>query len=128
MASSGMCNAGRIKHHLLHNVGRPESTILFVGYQGEGTLGRQILEGQQDVRIHGLMRRVKARVAQIYGFSGHADRSGLLKWIGALKVPPRQVFLCHGEEQVALNLAETIRQQFGFPVRVPEYMEVAELN
>lgn len=128
MASSGMCNAGRIKHHLRQNIGRRESTILFVGYQGEGTLGRQILSGQQDVRIHGELRRVKARIAQIYGFSGHADRSGLLKWIGALKSRPRRVYLTHGEEAVAINLAETLRTQFGLSVRVPEYGEVAELE
>ena len=128
MASSGMCNAGRIKHHLRQNIGRRESTILFVGYQGEGTLGRQILTGQEDVRIHGELRRVKARIAQIYGFSGHADRSALLRWIGALKTPPKRVFLTHGEEAVAVALAETLRQQFGFSVRVPEYGEVAELE
>jgi metallo-beta-lactamase family protein len=128
MSSSGMCNAGRIKHHLRQNIGRRESTILFVGYQGEGTLGRQILSGQEDVRIHGELRRVKARIAQIYGFSGHADRSALLRWIGALKAPPKRVFLTHGEEAVAVALAETLRQQFGFSVRVPEYGEVAELE
>jgi metallo-beta-lactamase family protein len=128
MASSGMCNAGRIKHHLRQNISRPESTILFVGYQSHGTLGRQILDGQRDVRIHGDMLRVKARVAQIYGFSGHADRTGLLKWLGNLRQPPRQVFLAHGEEEAAEDLATHIRDVMKWPVSVPEYQSVVELS
>jgi len=127
MASSGMCTAGRIKFHLRHNIERPESTILFVGYQGVGTLGRLILEKRQSVRIHGRMHRVLARVAQIHGFSGHADRTGLLRWLGHLERPPRQVFLTHGEEPSALNLAETIRSQLHGNVAVPQYQDVAEL-
>ena len=127
MASSGMCTAGRIKHHLRQNIVRPESTILFVGYQGVGTLGRQILEREPFVRIHGQEFKVKAQVAQIYGFSGHADRSGLLRWIGNLKQPPRQIFLTHGEENVSLKLAQQIEQQLKWPVTVPHYRECVEL-
>lgn len=128
MASSGMCNAGRIKHHLRANISRPESTILFVGYQGQGTLGRQILDGQRDVRIHGEMFRVKAQIAQIYGFSGHADRSMLLKWIGNLRTPPKRIFLTHGEAAAAESLASQIRSSQSWPVLVPSYREIVELG
>jgi metallo-beta-lactamase family protein len=127
MATSGMCTSGRIKHHLRQNIERPESTILFVGYQGQGTLGRQILDRQSEVRIHGRNYRVRAEVAQIYGFSGHADRSGLLRWVRAFEKPPRQLFLTHGEEDAALSLAKTIRDELGWTVRVPEYQEAVEL-
>lgn len=128
MATSGMCTSGRIKHHLRQNLGRPESTVLFVGYQGQGTLGRQILEGAPEVRIHGKLHKVKARVTQIYGFSGHADQAGLLRWITNLTRPPRSVFLTHGEERVSLGFAELIGRQTGWPVTVPEYQQTIELN
>jgi metallo-beta-lactamase family protein len=128
MASSGMCTAGRIKHHLRQNLGRPESTILFVGHQGQGTLGRIILEGKPIVRIHGQEVKVRAKVAQIYGFSGHADHDGLLKWISAFQSHPRRLFLTHGEEQVALKLADEIRQLRGMPVEVPYYQEEFDLG
>jgi metallo-beta-lactamase family protein len=127
MASSGMCNAGRIKHHLKHNIERPEATILFVGHQGEGTLGRQILDGRPRVRIHGQEFTVRAKVAQIYGFSGHADHDGLVRWISHFKRPPRRVFLTHGEESVALVLAGEISQKLGYATHVPYYQEAVEL-
>jgi metallo-beta-lactamase family protein len=128
MASSGMCNAGRIKHHLKHNIERPEATILFVGHQGEGTLGRQILDGKPRVRIHGQEFTVRAKIAQIYGFSGHADHDGLVRWISHFKRPPRRVFLTHGEESVALVLAAEITQKLGYATHVPYYQEAVELN
>ena len=128
MSSSGMCNAGRIKHHLRQNIGRPSSTILFVGHQGTGTLGRQILDGAPIVRIHGEDHKVRAKIAQLYGFSGHADRTGLLNWLGHFKKPPRKVFLTHGEEQVALKLAREIEAKLKFPTHVPAYREVVELE
>jgi metallo-beta-lactamase family protein len=128
MATSGMCTAGRIKHHLAHNVTRGDSTILFVGYQVRGSLGRQILDGNREVRIHGRNWLVRARVAQIHGFSGHADRSGLLRWLGGLKSPPERLFLTHGELQESLSLAEAVRSQFGWNVSVPEFLETVELE
>jgi len=128
MATSGMCTAGRIKHHLVHNISRPECTILFVGYQARGTLGRQILDGAEEVRIHGRQWRVKARVEQIAGFSGHADRRGLLRWLGALKKPPRQLILTHGEEEATLSLAEQVRRNLDWPVAVPEYQQTITLE
>jgi metallo-beta-lactamase family protein len=128
MASSGMCTGGRIKHHLRNNIEKVEATILFVGYQGDGTLGRQIIDGARQVRIHGQTFRVEAHVAQIYGFSGHADRTQLLKWIGSFKAPPRRVFLTHGEEGVALGFASYIEKERRWRVRVPQYNEAADLE
>lgn len=127
MASSGMCNAGRIKHHLRQNIGNPKNMILFVGYQGRGTLGRNILDGDPVVRIHGEDHAVRAEIAQICGFSGHADRKALLAWLGNLKSPPRRVFLNHGEEDVSLRFAEQIERDLKFPVTVPQYRETIEL-
>ena len=126
MASSGMCNAGRIKHHLRNNIGRPECTILFVGYQGDGTLGRQILDGAKSVRIFGEMLPVRAKVAQIFGFSAHADKNGLLKWLTHFK-QPKNIFLTHGEEAVALNLATHITNVLKWPVHVPQYREMVDI-
>jgi metallo-beta-lactamase family protein len=127
MSTSGMCTAGRIKHHLRQNIGRSESTILFVGFQSAGTLGRQILDGNPQVRIHGQLRPVKARVAQIFGFSGHADRPALMRWLSNLKSPPQHVFLTHGEEQAALSLARHIDETLHWPLTVPNYLQAVEL-
>jgi metallo-beta-lactamase family protein len=132
MAGSGMCTGGRIKHHLVHNIDRPESTILFVGYQAQGTLGREIADGAPEVRIHGQMLRVRAQVRKISGMSAHADRAALLRWAGHFAAnsqpPPRRLFLTHGEEPVSLALAQTLRQQLGWPVNVPGYGETADLD
>jgi len=127
MSSSGMCTGGRIKHHLRANVGRPESTILFVGYQSPGTLGRQILDGQSLVRIHGNMFMVKAQVKQIFGFSGHADRATLIRWLKHLKQAPQRVFLTHGDEEAAFSLAKYINEEMQWPASVPVYREVVEI-
>ena len=128
MASSGMCNAGRIKHHLRNNIGRPQATILFVGHQGEGTLGRHILDGAEHVRIHGQEYPVRAKIDQIYGFSGHADHDGLMRWITHFKRRPRKIFLTHGEEDVALGLAAEINAKLGYTVEVPHYQQAVELE
>lgn len=127
LASSGMCTGGRIKHHLMHNLGRPDSTILFVGYQAEGTLGRQLLDGAREVRIHGKMWKVHARTEQIFGLSAHADRDDLLYWLGGFEQAPSRIFLTHGEESVSLSLADSIRAELGLLVDVPEYGQVFEL-
>jgi metallo-beta-lactamase family protein len=128
MASSGMCNAGRIKHHLKNNIERPDSTILFVGHQGDGTLGSQILRGDREVRIFNQMFKVRAKIAQIFGFSAHADKAGLLKWLTSFKPQPRTVFLTHGDEKVALSLASHIKKVVGWSAHVPRYQEVVELG
>jgi len=123
IAGSGMCTGGRIKHHLVNNISRAESTILFVGYQAAGTLGRQILDGDKEVRIFGQMRPVNAQVVRIHGFSAHADRQELLQWLGALKNRPRHVFVVHGEPQSANSLADHLRQLNGWQVTVPGYQQ-----
>ncbi len=128
MSTSGMCTAGRIKHHLAQHIGDPACTVLFVGYQSQGTLGRQILDGNPEVRIHGISRLVRARVAQIQGISGHADRLGLLEWLGHFERPPRHLFITHGEQQASLALAEQVRRQMGWNTSVPEYRETVKLN
>jgi metallo-beta-lactamase family protein len=128
MATSGMCTAGRIKHHLAHHIGNPAATILFVGYQSQGTLGRAILDGSGEVRIHGVWRLVRAEIRQIQGISGHADRTGLMQWLGHFRRPPKKLFLTHGEAHASLALAEQVRQQLGWDVAVPEYRETAQLD
>ena len=127
MSTSGMCTAGRIKHHLRQNISRTESTILFVGYQGRGTLGRQILDGRPEVRIHGKNCPVKANIAQIYGFSGHADRKALLRWVKHFEKAPRRLFLTHGDEDAALSLANHIRTDLQWRVLVPDYESTVDL-
>jgi metallo-beta-lactamase family protein len=128
LAGSGMCTGGRIKHHLAAGIERPETTILFAGYQARGTLGRQILQGDPTVRILGRSYRVRAQVRQIQGLSAHAGRDDLLGWLGAFEAPPRRLFLVHGEEQVALSLAHRIRADLGLEVSVPAYGDEAELG
>jgi metallo-beta-lactamase family protein len=127
LAGSGMATGGRIKHHLMANIGRPESTILFVGYQALHTLGRQILEGAAQVRINGLLFAVKARLAQIHGFSGHAGRDDLLAWLRGFRRPPRTLFLTHGEAEAAEALAARVRREPGWTVEVPEYGRTVDL-
>lgn len=123
MAGSGMCTGGRIKHHLVQNISRPQSTILFVGFQAYGTLGRIILNGAEQVRIHGHMHNVRAQIEQIQGFSAHADKDALLRWLGYLKSAPQQLFLTHGEEAAALALADTIFEKFNWKAEVPAYLD-----
>jgi metallo-beta-lactamase family protein len=127
LAGSGMCNAGRIKHHLVHNIDKPESTVLFVGYQAEGTLGREIVDRLPEVRILGKPYPVKARIAEISGLSAHADQRALLRWLDAFGTSPRGLFLTHGEERVANTLAEIIRGRVKYPVDVPGYMQQFDL-
>ena len=100
ISASGMCDAGRIKHHLKHNLWRPESTVLFVGYQAVGTPGRAILEGAGDIKLFGEEIEIRAEICSLPGVSGHADRDGLLQWIGALRTKPKMVFVTHGEDEV----------------------------
>lgn len=121
IAGSGMCTGGRIKHHLKANMGRSENTILFVGYQAHGTLGRIIVEGAKSVRLFGEQHEVRARVAQIGGFSGHAGKSELLHWITSLKAKPRRVFVTHGEAEVAVGFAREVEAATGVPSQAPEF-------
>ena len=121
IAGSGMCTGGRIKHHLVTNIHRRESTILFVGYQAIGTLGRQIVDGAKKVRILGQHYPVRARIAQIHGFSSHADRNELFRWLSELKRAPRRVFVVHGEPEVAKSFGDFLREKKGWGISVPEY-------
>ena len=126
IAGSGMCNGGRIKHHLVNNITRPESTILFVGYQAVGTLGRSIVDGIKKVRIFGQRYPVRARVAEITGFSAHADRNELLEWMSGIN--PRRVFVVHGEVKSAKEFGKFLKQERGWKVSVPMYGESAVLD
>lgn len=121
IAGSGMCTGGRIKHHLVTNISRPECTVLFVGYQAIGTLGRSIVDGAQKVRLMGKRYPVRARVSQIHGFSAHADRDELFRWLSSLKRPPKHVFVLHGETEAANKFADFIRKKTGWNTSVPEY-------
>ncbi|MEA3254046.1 MAG: MBL fold metallo-hydrolase [Chloroflexota bacterium] len=123
IAGSGMCTGGRIKHHLVKNISRPESTILFVGYQAAGTLGREIVSGTREVRIQGERRPVKARITQINGFSAHADRDELFRWLSGLQKPLRHLFITHGEAEAAQHFADFLREKTDWEISVPEYQD-----
>jgi len=128
IAGSGMCTGGRIKHHLVNNISRHESTILFPGYQAIGTLGRQIVDGAKEVRILGQKYMVNARIAQINGFSAHADRDELFRWLSGLKRPPLHLFVTHGEPDVAQYFADFVKQKTGWEISVPRYQDQVVLD
>ena len=128
ISASGMCDAGRIKHHLKHNLWRPDSTILFVGYQAAGTLGRRLLDGEKLVRIHGEQVAVKADIVQIDGYSAHADQAGIVAWLKHFAVMPRAVILVHGEEQSQEALAQLITSELGVPVNIPDWLDEIDLS
>ncbi len=119
ISASGMCEAGRIRHHLKHNLWREECTILFVGYQAGGTLGRHILEGEKEVKLFGETIEVRARIESLKGISGHADLDGLLKWVEGFKKPLKRVFVVHGEDTVTEEFAQTVEEKFGYPAFAP---------
>jgi metallo-beta-lactamase family protein len=114
-----MCDAGRIKHHLKHNLWRKECTILFVGYQAVGTLGRKLIEGAPVVKLFGETIEVAARIESLKGISGHADMNGLLDWLGGFESDIRHVFVVHGEDQVTDSFAETVTERFDIPAFAP---------
>ena len=120
ISASGMCEAGRVKHHLKHNLWRPESTILFVGYQAEGTLGRKIVSGEPRVKIFGEEIGVNAEIRMLDAFSGHADQQGILDFIEKIEKKPKRIFLVHGEYEGQKILAEAIESKFGIDVVIPE--------
>ena len=127
ISASGMCDAGRIRHHLKHNLWRSECTIVFVGYQGEGTLGRHLLEGAQSVKLFGEEIAVNARIVNFQGLSSHADRDHLLSWIRDFQNPhPTHVFVVHGDREVAPFFAQTVAS-LGFEAHAPQYTEVYDL-
>ncbi len=119
ISASGMCDAGRIRHHLKHNLWREESTILFVGYQSVGTTGRAIVDGADQVKLFGETIDVKAEIAQLEGLSGHADKNGLIEWVNGFKVKPKKVFVVHGEDSVCTSFARCLTQEYGFIAYAP---------
>ena len=127
MAGSGMITGGRIKHHLTMNITRPESTLLFVGYQAAGTLGRQILDGVSPVRIHGQYFPVQMGIEKIDAFSAHAGMDDLHRWLNNFKSSPKHVFLIHGEEKSILALENYLQSKGGWDVSAPTYMEECNL-
>jgi metallo-beta-lactamase family protein len=127
ISASGMCDAGRIRHHLKHNLWRPESTILFVGYQAEGSLGRRLQEGANQVRLFGEDIAVRAEIASIRGCSAHADMNELLNWVGKIKRKPSQIILVHGEDEALENMAGLLKERFGVDVYIPSYLEEISL-
>lgn len=128
ISASGMATAGRIKHHLKHNLWRPECTVLFVGYQAEGTLGRRILEGDKLVTIHGEEIAVKANIENIPAYSSHADQNDLLEWLGDMGQKPKTVLIVHGEETAQQVLAEKIETTLQIPTVIPEWLDEVELK
>ena len=128
ISASGMCDAGRIRHHLKHNLWREECAIVFVGYQGEGTLGRHLLEGAKQVRLFGEDIAVNASIYNFKGLSSHADRDHLIKWIEHIQEPiPQQIFIVHGDAPVTEIFANTLREK-GLPAHAPLYEEVFDLS
>lgn len=113
ISASGMCEAGRIRHHLKHNLWNPKSSIVFVGYQAEGTLGRMLIEGVKDVTLFGESIHVNAEIYNLEGFSGHADRDGLTQWLQGFEAKPKQLFLVHGEMQAKYDFAEHVKNTIG---------------
>ena len=128
ISASGMCDVGRIKHHLKHNLWNPKSTILFVGYQAPGTLGYNIVNGAKTVKIFGEEIAVNARVEYIEGYSGHADQEGLMNFIYSFIQKPKHIFLVHGEEESQEVLKEKIETEAKLPVTIANFGETYELS
>ncbi|WP_026670713.1 MBL fold metallo-hydrolase RNA specificity domain-containing protein [Butyrivibrio sp. AE3006] len=119
ISASGMCEAGRIRHHLKHNLWREESTILFVGYQSVGTTGRAIIDGAEEVRLFGETVDVRAEICKLTGLSGHADKNGLIDWLQGFKERPKKVFIVHGEDGVCTSFANCLRDEYGYSSYAP---------
>ncbi|MDO5402879.1 MAG: MBL fold metallo-hydrolase [Eubacteriales bacterium] len=119
ISASGMCEAGRIRHHLKHNLWRPECTILFVGYQANGTTGRIIVDGAKEIKLFGEPIEINAEIVQLQGASGHADKEGLLNWINSFTEKPEKVFVVHGEDEVCEEFTACLRDEYGYDAVAP---------
>lgn len=119
LSASGMCEAGRIRHHLKHNLWRPECTVLFVGYQAIGTLGRHLIEGADEVRLFGEPIAVRAHIGRLAGLSGHADKAGLIDWVEGFTEKPKKVFVVHGEDSICTQFTECLEKEHGFSAYAP---------
>lgn len=127
ISASGMCEAGRIKHHLKHNLWRPEAHVIFVGYQAIGTLGRSLVDGAKEVKIFGEEIAVRAHIDTIGGFSAHADQEELLSWLGKIKEKPKTIFVVHGEEKSSHALARKIKNDLKVDTIIPGWGQAVEL-
>lgn len=127
ISASGMCDAGRIRHHLKHNLWRADSTIVFVGYQAEGSLGRRLLDGVDKVKLFGETIEVNAKIIKLDGISGHADQAGLIRWLKGFENRPEKIFLVHGEPDVFPTFEAKIRQELGWDAYSPYYTDVFDL-
>ena len=127
ISASGMATGGRVLHHLAQRLPEDRNTVLFVGYQSEGTRGRRLLDGEREIRIHGQMVRVEAEIRSISGFSAHADWREMLRWMDGFEAPPRQTLLVHGEPPALAAMAARVRER-GWAAHVPEYLERVELE
>ena len=119
LSSSGMCDAGRIRHHLKYNLWRPECTVLFVGYQAVGTLGRKLNDGEKTVKIFGDEIAVHAEITVLPGVSGHADKAGLLRWLNAMEQKPAHVFVNHGDDDACTAFSACLREEYGYEADAP---------
>ncbi|MCJ7656364.1 MAG: MBL fold metallo-hydrolase [Candidatus Atribacteria bacterium] len=128
ISASGMCTAGRIKHHLKHNLWRKDSSIVFVGYQAQGTLGRRIKEGEKVVKIFGEEIQVNAGIHSLEGFSGHADREGIIQWIKSFKNKPKKIFVVHGEEEATKEISRKIEEELKIKTHIPELGETLSIE
>jgi len=128
ISASGMCEAGRIKHHLKHNLWRPECTVLIVGFMAQGTLGRRLQEGVKKVRIYGEEVQVRAEIQTLAGFSAHADQKGLLEWLEGFSRLPQRIFLVHGEKEASGELGRQIKKVFGLKAEIPASGQVFDLK
>ena len=128
ISASGMCEVGRIKHHLKHHLWEPNSTILFVGYQAPGTLGRKLVDGEKKVKIFGEEIAVNARVEYIEGYSGHADQEWLMNFVYSFTNPPKHIFLVHGEPEGQVVLKQKLEENTEIPITIPDFGETYELG
>ena len=128
ISASGMCEVGRIKHHLKHHLWEPNSTILFVGYQAPGTLGRKLVDGEKKVKIFGDEIAVNARIEYIEGYSGHADQEWLMNFVYSFTTPPKHIFLVHGEPEGQVVLKQKLEENTNIPITIPDYGETYQLG
>ncbi len=128
ISASGMCTAGRIKHHLKHNLWRKESSVVFVGYQANGTLGRRIKDGEKVVKIFGEEIQVNAEIHSLEGFSGHADKEGIIRWIKSFKNKPKKIFVVHGEEEATEEISRKIEEELKIKTHIPELGETLAIE
>ena len=119
LSASGMCDAGRIRHHLKHNLWHSDNTVLFVGYQAEGTLGRALVDGAPSVKIFDEAIAVNAEIRVLAGVSGHADKNGLIRWLQGVSPKPAQIFVNHGDDEACTDFTQCLREEYGYNAMAP---------